>query len=127
MVGLAAGYAQADDGRLGKIGLVRIGLHEMAEQTAVQITKAVRRVETDAVPVVRRQQHAEIIVAQVGGEVVSDDAGDAIVRLAIDDAGVQNFDDGKRREAVGSGKAHRDGNDIQFHAIAIPIGIVPIG
>ncbi len=64
------------------------------------------------------EDDAEVVVAHVGGEVVADDARDAVARPAVDDGGLQHFDD---RDGVAEAlavdvDAHRD--DVELEGVA---------
>ena len=91
VVGLAARNAQADDRRLAEVRLERARVDETLEQFPVQFAKRFRRAETRLSFVVLQQQHAEVIVPDIRGEVVPDNALNALVGLAIDNVGFQNF------------------------------------
>jgi hypothetical protein len=62
----------------------------------VQETEVLRNSERAGSGRRRGQHDAEVVVAQIRGEVVADDAAVAFTRATIEDADVENLDDGKR-------------------------------
>ncbi|MNV54983.1 hypothetical protein D3C71_1472000 [compost metagenome] len=98
----------------------------MLEQLAVQIAEAVRRAEGGFVVVVLLQKHAEVVVAHVRREVIPDDPFDAFVVVAVNDIGLQDFNQRKRITAAVGGDVHFNGDDVEFDRVAIPPGVVPM-
>jgi hypothetical protein len=108
MIDLAARYAQTDDRRLLEIVRVCTRVQEMPEQVTMQIAKAVRCLEPCSSLVVLCQQHAEVVIAHVGREVVPDDAVDARIAFPIDDTRLQYLDHREGIGATSGGNMHLD-------------------
>ncbi len=73
VVGPACGHADADHGIDREAFPVGLGVEEMLEQFAVQVTEVAGHSELRGALVDCRQSNTEVEVADVGGEVVPDD------------------------------------------------------
>lgn len=125
-VGLAAGNAQADDWRFGKVLLIHRRVDQALEQLAMQRAKMLRGAEGSLVLVVRQQHDAEIVIAHVRREIVADHARDALAGGVIDDVGFKNFDQGQRVIVAVIAHAHFDGNNFKLDTVTIPLWVVPV-
>jgi len=72
------------------------------------------------------QQHAEVVVAHVRGEVVPHDAFDALVVGLVDDIGLQDLDQRKDVATAGGADMHFGGDDLEFDGVAVAFGVVPM-
>ncbi len=106
--------------------LVGAGIQEALEQLSVQIAKIIRDVETRLILVVLRQNDAEIVVAHVGGKIITDNAFDTLVGFLIDDCRFQDLDQREGVVIVATVNGHLDRDDIKLDRIAITFWIVPM-
>src|SRR5690606_26965192 len=91
-IGSPAGDAQADYRLLAETFPVSGRVDETLEQLAMQIAEIVRRAEVGLALIVLAQQHTEIIIAHIGGEVVANHPFDALIGFAINNTGFQYLD-----------------------------------
>ena len=124
MVNIFTGDAQANHRRLAEVGAPGAGLHKILKDIAVQLAKVFRYAEATLVLIMFQKQYAKIVIPHIGGEVIADDTGMTlpallsticVCRISITEAG-----------AILS-NIHLDRNNIQFHRIAIVMGIIPVG
>ena len=122
-INIFAGYAQTNHRRLAETGLIGAGLHEILKDIAVQLAKVFGHAEAALVFIMLQQQHAKIIIPYPGREVIADDTGMALTGFFIDNMRLQDL---YHRKTGGISNIHLDRNNIQFHRIAIVVGIIPV-
>ena len=123
-VNIFAGYAQANHRRLAEAGLIGAGLHEILKDIAVQLAKVFGHAEAVLVFIMLQQQHAKIIIPHIRREVIADDTGMALTGFFIDNMRLQDLYHRKTGGILSN--IHLDRNNIQFHRIAIVVGIIPV-
>lgn len=121
---LAVRHAQADDRRLAERCAVGVGVNETLEQLAVEVAKPFRDAKLRALLIVLGQPHAEVVVANIGREVVPHHAFDALVEMLIDDGRLQHFNRGESIARVCH--VQLAGDDLQLDGIAIRPGVIPV-
>jgi hypothetical protein len=93
----------------------------------VQLPKVSGCAEVGLVLVVLQQAHAEVIVAHVRGEVITDNAWQALVGFSIDNMGFQYFNQRNGMAATLIIDVHFNGNDVKFDRITIAFWVIPVG
>lgn len=84
-------------GRLVKALLVGVRMGKLLEQLSMQRAEILGRAEFSSIGVVFGKQYAAIVIAQVGGEVVSRDPFDALLGLPVENAWLEYLDQRKGR------------------------------
>lgn len=125
MVNIFTGDAQANHRRLAEVGAPGAGLHKIAKDIAVQLAKVFRYAEATLVLIMFQKQYAKIVIPHIGGEVIADDTGMTLPALFIDNMRLQDLN--HREAGAILSNIHLDRNNIQFHRIAIVMGIIPVG
>ncbi|VAQ38586.1 Uncharacterised protein [Klebsiella pneumoniae] len=125
MVNIFTGDAQANHRRLAEVGAPGAGLHKILKDIAVQLAKVFRYAEATLVLIMFQKQYAKIVIPHIGGEVIADDTGMTLPALFIDNMRLQDLN--HREAGAILSNIHLDRNNIQFHRIAIVMGIIPVG
>lgn len=92
----------------------------------MKITEIIGNAEFSPILVMRRQQHAEVIVAHVRGKIIPYNALDALIGLVINDNRFQYFN---KREGIAVAfiaNGHLSRNDLKLDRITIGFGVVPM-
>ncbi|KJX86374.1 hypothetical protein SY94_3826 [Agrobacterium tumefaciens] len=92
----------------------------------MQIAKFVWRAELGPVPVVLRQQDAEVVIADIGRKIIADNAINALVGFSINDVRFQDFNQRKSIIPAFSTNIHFDGYDFELDRIAVAFRVIPM-
>ena len=118
--------ADADHGRRREALLICGGLEEALEELAVQFAEVVGDGELRRGLVDRRQQHAEVEIADIGGEVVPDDPAVALPGSRVEDLRVQDLEQRELLILSVRRELQSDRDDLEFDGVTVPVRVVPV-